>query len=171
MPRTPGPKPGLAISAADLILLILDASRPAPALPDELRSRLTPGNALAVINKTDLVAAGGGPPPPHALPAARVSALTGAGCDELEAMIVRHAESFRAEHGEELVAINARHAVALSQATRHLQIALDKVASSAPIELLASDLRGALSAFGEIAGRIDNELVLDSLFATFCIGK
>ena len=158
-------------AAADLILLILDASRPAPALPDELRSRLTPGNALAVINKTDLVAAGGGPPPPHALPAARVSALTGAGCDELEAMIVRHAESFRAEHGEELVAINARHAVALSQATRHLQIALDKVASSAPIELLASDLRGALSAFGEIAGRIDNELVLDSLFATFCIGK
>jgi tRNA modification GTPase len=101
----------------------------------------------------------------------RVSALTGAGCDELEAAIVRHAESFRVDHGEDLVAINARHAVALDQATRLLHTALDKVASSAPVELLASDLRGALNAFGEIAGRIDNDLVLDRLFATFCIGK
>jgi tRNA modification GTPase len=40
-----------------------------------------------------------------------------------------------------------------------------------PVELLASDLRGALEAFGEIAGKIDHERVLDQLFATFCIGK
>ena len=38
-------------------------------------------------------------------------------------------------------------------------------------ELLASDLRGALDAFGEISGRIDHERVLDELFAAFCIGK
>jgi tRNA modification GTPase len=158
-------------AVADLILLVLDATRPAPVLPDEIRIRLTPGNALVVINKTDLVPAGAGPPPPPALPVTRVSALTGAGCDELEAAIVRHAESFRVDHGEDLVAINARHAVALDQATRLLHTALDKVASSAPVELLASDLRGALNAFGEIAGRIDNDLVLDRLFATFCIGK
>lgn len=158
-------------AAADLILLVLDATQPAPTLPAEIQARLTPGDALAVINKTDLVPAGAGPQPPPALPVIRISALTGAGCDELEAAVVRHAESFRAEHGEDLVAINARHAVALSQATRYLQAALDKAVSSAPVELLASDLRGALDAFGEIAGRIDNDLVLDRLFATFCIGK
>jgi tRNA modification GTPase len=158
-------------ATADLILLVLDATRPAPALPDEIRARLRPGLALVVINKTDLVPAGGGPPLPLNLPVARVSALTGAGCDELEAAVVRHAESFRADQGEDLVAINARHAVALNQATRDLQMALDKVGSRAPLELLASDLQGALDAFGEIAGRIDNELVLDRLFATFCIGK
>jgi tRNA modification GTPase len=38
-------------------------------------------------------------------------------------------------------------------------------------ELVASDLRSALEAFGEISGKIDNEKVLDRLFATFCIGK
>jgi tRNA modification GTPase len=32
-------------------------------------------------------------------------------------------------------------------------------------------LRGAADAFGEISGKIDNEKVLDRLFATFCIGK
>jgi tRNA modification GTPase len=148
-----------------------DRTRPLPALPAEIRARLTPGQALAVINKIDLVSAGAGPPAPAALPVVRVSALTGDGWAEFEAAVVRHAESFRAEQGEDLIAINARHALALGQATRHLETAREKVESNAPIELLASDLRAALVAFGEIAGRIDNEQVLDRLFATFCIGK
>jgi tRNA modification GTPase len=41
----------------------------------------------------------------------------------------------------------------------------------APVELVASDIRGALDALGEVAGRVDNERMLDALFATFCIGK
>ena len=38
-------------------------------------------------------------------------------------------------------------------------------------ELVASDLRGALDAYAQISGKIDNERVLDQLFASFCIGK
>ena len=45
------------------------------------------------------------------------------------------------------------------------------LASGGPAELLASDLRGALEALGEISGKVDNERVLDQLFASFCIGK
>jgi len=52
-----------------------------------------------------------------------------------------------------------------------LRSALEKIASGGPSELLASDLRGALGAIGEISGRVDNERVLDQLFASFCIGK
>lgn len=158
---------------ADLILLVLDATRPAPALPAEIGALLAPATALAVINKTDLVPDGAGPLPPAGLPSVRVSALTGAGCDALVAAIVRHADSFQLEQGEDVVAINARHADALSRAIACLQTALAKVAGEAacPVELLASDLRGVLEAFGEIAGRVDNEQILDRLFATFCIGK
>jgi tRNA modification GTPase len=36
---------------------------------------------------------------------------------------------------------------------------------------MASDLRAALGAFGEVAGKVDNERILDQLFASFCIGK
>jgi tRNA modification GTPase len=46
-----------------------------------------------------------------------------------------------------------------------------KLANNEASELLASDLRGALAAYGEIAGKIDNERMLDQLFASFCIGK
>ena len=156
---------------ADLLLLVLDATRPAPRLPPEVQARLAPATTLVVVNKIDLVSSAAGPAPPPGLPVVRVSALTGAGVDELGAAIVRHAESFRQDQGEELVAINARHAMALRDATTHLRAAMEKLSGEAPAELLASDLRGVLQAFGEIAGRIDNDVVLDRIFANFCIGK
>ena len=160
-------------AGADLILLVLDATRPVPALPAEIASRLSPATTLVVINKADLLPNEAGPRPLAGLPSVRVSALTGEGCDALVAAIVRHAESFRQEQGEDLVAINARHADALGRAEDQLQTGLAKVTGpgACPVELLASDLRCVLEAFGEIAGRVDNEQVLDRLFSTFCIGK
>lgn len=158
-------------AAADLILLVLDATRPAPPLSPELSLLLTPQNALVIVNKTDLVPNRPCPPAPASLPLLRVSALTGAGCDELVAAIIRHAESFRTDQSEDLVTLNARHADALARATECLRAALAKVDHREPYELLASDLRGVLEAFSEISGKIENEQVLDRLFSTFCIGK
>jgi tRNA modification GTPase len=156
---------------ADLLLLVLDATRPAPLLMPEIAALLTPATALVVVNKIDLPVSTAGPALPHGLPVIRMSALTGDGVDELVAAIVRHAESFRQEQGEDLVAINARHATALRHATEHLRAAIEKISGNGPPELLASDLRAVLDAFGEIAGRIDNERVLDRIFTQFCIGK
>jgi tRNA modification GTPase len=46
-----------------------------------------------------------------------------------------------------------------------------KLSENIPSELVASELRVALDAFGQVSGKIDNERVLDQLFASFCIGK
>jgi tRNA modification GTPase len=73
--------------------------------------------------------------------------------------------------GDERIAINVRHAHFLAEAESCLEAALEKIARSGPSELLASDLRGALGALGEISGKVDNERMLDQLFASFCIGK
>jgi tRNA modification GTPase len=160
-------------AGADLLLLVLDATRPAPPLPDELRPLLRPATTLVVLNKTDLLGAGAPPNArgPEGLGVVAVSALTGGGGEELRAEIVRRAEAFRQDTGEDLVAINTRHADALDRAKTSLGDALGKLATSGPAELLASDLREALAALGEIAGRVDNEQMLDRLFASFCIGK
>lgn len=161
-------------AAADLLLLVLDDTRPAPPLPPDIAAALRPENTLVVLNKSDLLAPG----TPHPAPALAfapetiaVSALTGAGIAELTAAIVRRADAFCAETGEDFVAINARHAHALDRAQAALRDAQAKLADSAPTELLASDLREVLAAYGEIAGKVDNEQMLDRLFATFCIGK
>lgn len=157
---------------ADLILLVLDATRPLPALPESLTKLLLPDRALAVVNKIDLIpghsvefAAPGG------LAVMKVSALTGVGIEELTKAITRFADSFQSPDQEELIAINARHADALSRAKDGLQTALENLEKNGPVELLASDLRGTLDAYGEIVGKVDNERMLDQLFATFCIGK
>ena len=101
----------------------------------------------------------------------KTSCVTGAGFEELEKAIVARAEALRIDQGEEIIAINARHADALSRAQAGIVSALAHLEGNGPVELLAADLRTALDAYGEIGGRIDNERMLDHLFATFCIGK
>jgi tRNA modification GTPase len=155
---------------ADLFLWVIDATRPLPVLPAAMIAHLTVANTIAVINKTDL------PPLPHDplpqnFPMVKICALNGAGLEELLAGIVRLADAFQAEVGEDVIAINARHSHALALARISLDSAKQKLATSGYNELVASDLRGALDAFGQISGKIDNEQVLDRLFASFCIGK
>lgn len=155
---------------ADLFLWVLDASRPVPPLPASIAARLTPGNTLVLFNKADLFSLSA-PLPSTLLPALRISALTGEGIPALTARVVSLADAFRQDQGDEIIAINARHADALRRARECLETARGNVSGHGPAELLASDLRGALDAFGEIAGKIDNERMLDHLFKTFCIGK
>jgi len=156
--------------AAHLFLWVIDSSGPPPRPSADLARLMAPGRTLAVLNKSDLPRTR-----THDIPAGvrrvEVSALTGEGIDVLGDVIVEFAESFRGETGDEIIAINARHALSLERARGSLDAAVAKVNDGESIELLASDLREALDAIGEIAGKIDNEVVLDQLFASFCIGK
>jgi tRNA modification GTPase len=156
---------------ADLFLVVLDATRPHPDLPQELLARLSAENALIVLNKIDLGVVEEIRQEFGGKEVVRISALTGTGLEELVRAVERRAEIFRRDQGEEIIAINARHAVALMNARQALAEAARNLKTHGAVELLASDLRGALDALGEIGGKIDNERMLDNLFATFCIGK
>jgi tRNA modification GTPase len=160
-------------AAADLYILVLDGNRPTPVIPEEIRARITPTNTLVVINKCDLVPHGGRPSAvaPAGFTVVPVSALTGAGIEQALAELASLAQGLQTTVGEERIAINVRHAHFLAEARTSLEAALDKVVSKGPVELLASDLRAALGALGEISGKVDNERMLDQLFASFCIGK
>jgi len=157
---------------ADLFLLVVDATRPDLLLESDIQSLIQLSSALIVINKSDLVQTATAPESlPTGVPVVRVSARTGAGMDDLVAAIAHRADSFQQTTDEEGIAISARHAHALTTAREALERARSKLASQDAIELIASDLRSAMSAFGEITGKVDNERMLDHLFASFCIGK
>lgn len=157
---------------ADLILLVIDVTCPLPALPESLTKLLVPNRALAVLNKIDLLKSQSFKfKITGELTAINVSALTGAGVENLVAEISRLADSFQPAGQDDAIAINARHADALGRARASLQLALANLTANGPVELLASDLRGTLAAYGDILGKVDNERMLDQLFATFCIGK
>ncbi len=160
------------VAEADLVMIVVDGAsdgvEESVSIVEERVESLS--NALLVINKSDLTSAA--PQfPGLRIPSVFVSAKTGAGIETLEALIVTAADRHQADVGEDTVAINARHAAALETVQRCLEEALDKLRGAESPELLASDLRGALAALEQIAGRIDNERMLDHLFAGFCIGK
>lgn len=156
---------------ADFFLIVLDATSPTPLFDRRLSGLFSPDRVIVVINKIDQP---GAPANLDFLPHARsvaVSAKTGLGLGDLRSALIGLADGLAPHMGDEAVAINARHAHALNQAKGDLASAQLKLAENAASELLASDLRGALAALGEISGRVDNERMLDALFANFCIGK
>jgi len=160
------------IAEADLLLIVLDGSDPAAAIPPALEVNVADGKTIIVFNKSDLYHIRSAEIALNKTEAViDVSAITGAGIDRLAEAIAERADRFKGDFEGEFVAINARHSVALEGARNHLEEARKKLTANTPFELLASDLRGALAFFGEIVGKIDNEAMLDRLFATFCIGK
>ncbi|MFQ5874886.1 MAG: tRNA uridine-5-carboxymethylaminomethyl(34) synthesis GTPase MnmE [Dehalococcoidia bacterium] len=64
-----------------------------------------------------------------------------------------------------------RHLAALKKCHSHLQAGLVGLEQGKPPEIVALELRDALSALGEIAGETTGEDVLDAIFSEFCIGK
>jgi tRNA modification GTPase len=157
-----------AAGDADLVLLVLDASR--DLRDDErvaLTERLSGGGTetIVVANKIDLMRSrGDGLPWPAAIP---VSARTGEGLEALRGAI-RNALC-GGELREDPVLTNVRHAGAIEETV----LALARARDALPLgeEVVLEDLRGALRSLGAITGEVANDDLYDRIFSTFCIGK
>jgi len=158
------------MESADILLLVVDQSKPRPTLPEAVLNRLKPENTLIVENKSDLAAVNPEPWIPE-LRHLRVSALRGDGMEGLKTAIRELLESDLVIPDENAVLVSARHAEALKEAKTALETSLHLLRQEEPAELAASELHLAIEAMGRITGKIDNERMLDQLFANFCIGK
>ncbi len=94
-----------------------------------------------------------------------VSAMTGAGLDELRADLVATARTALPKPGE--AALNARQHRLLSEA----EAALGAAAGQTDPLIAAEELRLARVSFDTLLGRATTEDMLDALFGRFCIGK
>ena len=161
------------LSAADLVLLVRDASGPPAPEDAEIAAAVAGKPAILVLNKSDLLGAeqvAGAIPPASGPPALLISALTGAGVAALAAAITRQLLGGAPQSSERLVS-NPRHRDALARASSHVQDALAGYEVGIPPDLLAVDLTAALVAIGEITGDGVQEDLLATIFSTFCIGK
>ncbi|MGE4044431.1 MAG: tRNA uridine-5-carboxymethylaminomethyl(34) synthesis GTPase MnmE [Acetobacteraceae bacterium] len=148
-----GVRRGLARAReADLVLEVVEAG-------SVIFPEAAGGLRLLVANKSDL----GGVGPDGAL---RVSALTGEGIDTLRALLASRARHLTQSAGPPPLT-RVRHRAALQTALRQLEGA---EAADLP-ELRGEDLRLAMRAIGSITGQVGIEDILDTLFASFCIGK
>jgi tRNA modification GTPase len=171
-----------ALASSAAALFVLDGSEPitdddleiAHSIADRLPESAPGHSAVAiVINKTDL--------PDHAdrsaitellpgAPVVQLSCRTGAGLADLEAVIGRLLRSDLAAQAQPAL-LNARQQWAVERAMEHLTLARSTRAAGLPIDLMATDVRAALHAIGEVTGEAVDEAVLTEIFSRFCIGK
>ena len=155
----------LSLQEADLVLEVVDGSRrKKPGLTDgDLAGR----HHIRVMNKMDL----GEHPGWTRKPGVRISCRSGAGIDSVLEAIRKELSLGVESWGQEAVAVNARHQGCLRRARRALAAGKRSLESGESMEFGALDIREALEAVGEIAGRVETEELLGEIFGRFCIGK
>lgn len=151
--------------SADLVLALFDASSEKPGV------LLTPAHdhqhVLLLLNKIDC----GEHSSWHDTAAVRLSCLQGTGLQELEHAITAALMAQALDDGHSLVSINARHQDCLRRALDSLEVALAQLQAGEDLTLISIELRTAMDALGEIAGKIDADDILGVIFSRFCIGK
>ena len=149
--------------AADLVLVLTDASNPDPGAP------VDNPNFLAIRTKADLLNGSASDPRlPGVPPPLFVSSLTGQGIPELLDFLSTKAKAAAGSAGDVLPS-RLRHVALLAETAAHLNSALE--GEGRGLELRADDLRAAADRLGRISGAVDVEDLLDAIFSQFCIGK
>jgi tRNA modification GTPase len=162
------------LAHADLLLLVIDQSRPLGE--DDLKTiRQARGKkTIVVLNKIDL--------PPQitkqeenriseGFPVARISALTGRGLDRLRSAILDCVLESGLDTSFSHAVPNLRHKNALTHAVQSLRNAAGSLEKGGPAEVIALELKTGLDDLGEIIGESAGEEVLDAVFSQFCLGK
>jgi len=163
------------VADSDLVLLMLDGSRPLNEDDIEIFKEIGGKKKVVVINKHDL---------PSKLPVGDVrkqfqedpivsiSCLKNEGIDDLKEAIYTSLihRGVRASP-EHLVVANIRHKTALALARENLSNAVKGLEEGNSLEFIAFEIRSALEALGELVGETTTEDVLNRIFEQFCIGK
>ncbi|NCB76616.1 MAG: tRNA uridine-5-carboxymethylaminomethyl(34) synthesis GTPase MnmE [Negativicutes bacterium] len=162
------------LEEADLVLVLLDTSRPLSTEDKEVLTLLGAQKSLVLLNKSDLPPLWGEEEIRTLAPGQqvlRISLAAASGLEELEEAIVQQVYCGAASQGEGLLAVNVRQEALLQQAVRHLQEVGVAAAAGMPLDCLSIDLRAAWTLLGEITGDTVGEDMITEIFSRFCIGK
>ena len=162
-----------AIENADLVIVILDGSRPLDE-DDISVIRETEGkNRVILINKTDLSrkADSIGTYIKDEDEIIEISALTGNGIDKLSDYIKKIYRLGENGAASGSVITNIRHKKALENASEALKNAVNSIHMGMPADIASIDINAAIDSLGEITGETVSDSIVESIFHNFCVGK
>ena len=160
------------LEKADAVLVILDGSA---LFAEEDRSLLEltrSKKSIIVINKSDLpvqLEIDDVAKMASQIKVLSVSAKTKAGLDGLRDSL--HDLILGSTTEPRVVVTNLRHKMALLRAESALSRSVTTLKENRPPEFVAVDINGAREALEEVIGIVNNEDILERIFANFCIGK
>ena len=157
-----------AIEDADLVLLVIDGSKPLHRTDKELLKKSENKSRILVVNKSDLSQIIKLDDIKNGL--VKISAKKGTGLSRLKNKIVTTALDGNSESNTDSVT-NIRHVNALERALNSLNSFQTEMNNRTSPEFLSVELREALDAIGEIIGITTPDDILNRIFSSFCIGK
>ena len=158
---------------ADLILYVVDASRPLDENDIAIMEKIKDLKVIVLLNKTDLELVVDADEihkylSQDILP---FSAKNGQGLDYLEKMITDMFFTGQIMDSNEVFLTNARHIAALSDANESLKHVVESISMDMPEDFLSIDLMDAYESLGIIIGESVEEDLVNEIFAKFCTGK
>lgn len=161
------------IEKADLVLLVLDASRELEDEDREVINQISENHkkVIVLLNKIDLE---------RKIDLdeynfeniVEISAQKNVGIEDMEEKIYSFIVDEKVEDSsEKLIITNVRHKTALEKTKDAIRNIFETIDMGLPMDLISVDLKEALDSLSEITGEISSEDILDHVFGNFCVGK
>jgi len=162
------------LELSDIVILMLDASTPVSAADRGLIKLIGGKKKLVVVNKIDS---------PRKTAAAElkkifkkeeiveISVKARENIEALEGAICRVILKGGMKQGEGAIISNARQKEALDKARASMLSVTKAIEKDEPSDIVAIDLKEAISSLGLVTGESVSDEILDRIFSQFCIGK
>ena len=163
-----------SFSTADLVIMVLDASRKLSEEDMEILESLKNKKTIVLLNKMDLE-------PQIELEKIeefvnsediiKISDLKHQGIEELQDKIEAMVYHGSVKNSSNLMITNSRHKDALFKAYESINDAISAIEQRMPYDFIEVDFKNIWDYLGYINGDTVREDLLDTIFANFCIGK
>ncbi len=164
------------IAASDMILFLVDTSRPLSVEDIEIAGLVGDKKAIIILNKIDL---------PCRISRKglfkvientfsdfkilEVSLLSGE-IQTIKEEIINLFNQGKISPSEVIIS-SLRHKLLLEDAKSNLERALSSLSQNYPQDMLSIDIREAINSLGKITGEVTSEDLLNNIFEKFCVGK
>ena len=161
------------LSDADLVLMIIDVSKPLSTEDKELLAEIKTKKTVLILNKTDLE---------RGLTdeeykefsefnLVEISAKKRIGIERLTEIIKEMFFNGELDFNNEIYLSNLRQEGAIRRAKESLNMVLESIDSGVSEDFYTIDLMNAYNAIGEVTGDTTSEDLADKIFKDFCMGK
>ena len=168
----------LKLEQAEIVLWMIDATDAASQisqLSDQILPRCQGKHLILVFNKADLVldinlSTLSPTHLPDNVQSISLSAKQRIHINELQQMLIA-AANLPSVTPNDIIVTNIRHYEALTHALEAIKRVQQGLTDNLSGDLVSQDIRECIFHLSDIAGEITNDMVLQSIFENFCIGK
>lgn len=158
---------------ADLVIFVVDSSRPLDKNDDDIISLIQNKNVIVLLNKSDMeqVVKPEDLKNLNKFSMVSISAKNETGLDKLEHAIKDMFFNGEISFNEEIYITNVRHKTLLQEALDSLYMVKDGINQGMSEDFLTIDLMTAYEKLGMIIGEEVEDDLADRIFSKFCMGK